>query len=261
MTRDPMTLLLLLAGLAAASPLAVAADEPLRVFLRGGEKTHNPVDNGQHDYPGFLGDWTKLLQGRGAHVDGALHFPGATDLEHTDVLVIHAGDGGTIAAPDREVLEAYLRRGGGLVILHDGMCSDDPGWFATLAGAAKKHGEMNWTRGKLPLHVKDPDHPTTRGMGDFAMDDEAFFLLRRAPGMHVLLEAALPSNGEVEPQAWSFEATLPGGKPHRSFVWMQGHWTARLLEPEARDFILRGIAWTARRPVDALLREVPPPRQ
>jgi hypothetical protein len=34
----------------------------------------------------------------------------------------------------------YLKRGGGVVVIHDGMCSDDPEWFAGIVGGAKQHG-------------------------------------------------------------------------------------------------------------------------
>ena len=43
--------------------------EPLRVFIRAGEKTHGP---GAHDHPRFLSEWTKLLNERGAKADGSL---------------------------------------------------------------------------------------------------------------------------------------------------------------------------------------------
>lgn len=254
MTLRSTTMALL--GALLAIPL-FAAEEPLRVFLRCGEKTHNPVGNGEHDYPAFLGEWAKILQERGVRVDGALHFPTAAELERTDVLVIYAGDGGNLGADERTILEAYLGRGGGLVVLHDGMCSNDPESFARLAGAAKKHGEMNWSRGRLRLRVVDPEQPITKGMADFTMDDEAFFLLRRTPEMRVLLEAPLPTSGVVEPQAWARETALAGGKTYRSFVWMQGHYTPKLLEPPARDLVLRGIAWAGFRPANELLVPLP----
>jgi len=244
-------------GLALAAPLGAQEEEPLRVFIRAGEKTHNPVDNGMHDYPAFLGDWTKILQGRGARVDGALHFPTAEELARTDVLVIYKGDGGSCSPAERAVLQPYLERGGGLVILHDGMCSDDAEWFAQLAGAAKQHGEMNFSPGELKLHVVDTEHPITAGVSDFTIDDEAFFLLRKAEGMHVLMEAPLPMNGEVHPQAWVYEKTLPGGEPHRSFVWIQGHYPRNFLQDELRDLILRGIAWAGKRAPDSLLTVIP----
>jgi trehalose utilization protein len=259
MSRRWLILMAALAGSALGAPLrAQDAGETLRVFLRGGPKTHNPVDNGQHDYPAFLADWSKLLMERGVAVDGALHFPVAERLARTDVMILYTGDGGICSRAERQVLDAYLRRGGGLVVLHDGMCSDDAEWFATIVGGAKQHGERNWSRGLLKLHVVDREHPITRDLADFEMDDEAFYLLRTRPGMHPLLEAPLPVNGEVTPQAWVYERTIPGGEPHRAFVWMQGHYTARLMEPGPRDLILRAIAWAGKRPVDELLM-VPSP--
>ena len=253
---------LVLAAVLLAWPLAApvgaqGAARPLRVFIRAGEKTHNPVGNGIHDYPAFLADWSKILLERGVQVDGALHFPTADELGRTDVLIIYKGDGGTCSPAERAALEPYLRRGGGLVVLHDGMCSDDPAWFAQVAGAAKQHGEMNYSPGPLKVRVADREHPITQATRDFEIDDEAFFLLRKAPGMHVLLEAPLPSSGEVHPQAWSYERTIPGGQPYRSFVWMQGHRTANFQKDAPRELILRGIAWAGRRPVDALLTAMP----
>jgi hypothetical protein len=44
--------LLVLAGSLISAPAA----EPLRVFIRGGAKTHGPADNRIHDHPRFLGD-------------------------------------------------------------------------------------------------------------------------------------------------------------------------------------------------------------
>ena len=143
----PMTRLLVGAAVAllVAPLVAEPPAPPLRVFIRAGVKTHNPVDNGIHDYPAFLAEWSKILLERGARVDGALHFPTAEELARTDVLVIYKGDGGTCRPAERRILERYLHDGGGLVVLHDGMCSDDPAWFAPLAGGAKQHGEMNYS--------------------------------------------------------------------------------------------------------------------
>ncbi|MBL9201380.1 MAG: hypothetical protein JNL39_12790, partial [Opitutaceae bacterium] len=42
---------------------ALAADAPLRVFIRSGPKSHGP---GQHDHPRFLAEWVPLLNARGA---------------------------------------------------------------------------------------------------------------------------------------------------------------------------------------------------
>ena len=246
---------ILVSALAAGILLNVAAAaqrEPLRVFIRAGEKTHGPAGNDQHDYPKFLTEWTRLLTDRGAAVEGALRFPTAEELGRTDVLIIFTGDGGTCSPAERALLTAFTKRGGGLVVLHDGMCSDDPAWFATVAGGAKQHGEMNWSRGILPIRFEDRAHPITRGLPDFELDDEAFFLLRKSPGIHVLASAPLPSNGEVAPQVWTYEKTAPGGRPYRSFVSMLGHYYRNFAEPAHQSLLLRGIAWAGKRDVDLL---------
>ena len=93
---------IVLALLAAAFPLAAQKGQPLRVFIRASEKTHGA---GEHDYPQFLRDWTKLLNERGAVARGALWFPTRDELDKTDVLVLYASDGNNIGPEDRKDLE------------------------------------------------------------------------------------------------------------------------------------------------------------
>ena len=45
----------------------------MHVYLQAGLKSHQV---GQHDYPQFLADWSKILTEHGAIVDGSLHRPG-----------------------------------------------------------------------------------------------------------------------------------------------------------------------------------------
>ena len=56
---------LLAACLLIGSTGATGAEPPLRVFLRGGPKTHGP---GEHDHPRFVEEWTRLLSERGCSV-------------------------------------------------------------------------------------------------------------------------------------------------------------------------------------------------
>src|SRR5882672_8309860 len=96
------------------------AAEPLRVFIRAGVKTHGP---NQHDHPRFLAEAKEFLPKRGLVVDGGLQFPTAEQLAKTDVLVIYAADGMKILGKQREDFEAFLKRGGGVVVIHDGVVS------------------------------------------------------------------------------------------------------------------------------------------
>jgi type 1 glutamine amidotransferase len=252
---------------AAASPSA----PPLRVYLQAGLKTHA---EGQHDYPQFLADWSKLLTRRGAIVDGGLHFPSERELAGVDVLVIYKGDAGYLGIDDRAALDAFLRRGGGLVSLHDALCGPDPEYFSAILGGAKKHGEVNYTlEADVAYTIVDASHPIMQGMTSFTIKDEAFFLITwaKSPEIKVLASApmaATPSagthKGEVVPQIWTYERALfpgPASEPYRAFVWMQGHNYANFGNPAVQSMLLRGIAWAGKRPVDTLMTDRPQPQR
>jgi type 1 glutamine amidotransferase len=269
-------LLLSLAGTMPQSARAQAPGAPLpqgqnakgmHIYIWAGLKSHG---EGQHDYPQFLADWSKILTERGAVVDGALHAPGSADLEHADVIVVYKGDAAFLSDSAKAALEAFVKRGGGLVSLHDSLCGPDPAYFATLVGGAKKHGEVNYTLdAPIPYTVVDKSNPIMKDMSDITISDEAFFTMTWAkdPEIHVLATAKIPPTrsagdhkDEVAPQIWTYEHTLPGGQPARAFVWMQGHTYANFANGQIQRTLLRGIAWAAKRPVDELVSYVAPPR-
>jgi type 1 glutamine amidotransferase len=244
---------------------APASLPPLRVYIHAGLKTHA---EGQHDYPQFLADWSKLLSNRGAIVDGGLHFPSARELANVDVMVIYKGDAGYLSMEDRATLDAFLRRGGGIVSFHDALCGPDPEHFASVVGGAKKHGEVNYTlEADVPYTVVDTKHPIMQGVSDFTIKDEAFFNMTwsKTPEIHVLATAVMAKTqsagthaGEVVPQLWTYEKSmLPGAQPFRAFVWMQGHNYVNFAHPSVQPMLLRGIAWAGKYPADALATERP----
>src|SRR5687768_15260689 len=190
-------LVLLLGGAVAYAQVPGAPRIPgqnqngMRVFLWTGLKTHAA---GQHDYPQFLADWSKLLTERGAVVSGALRPPSREDLDKTDVVVIYKGDVGYLTDADKAPIEAYVQRGGGLVSLHDALCGPDPAYFSKLLGGAKKHGEVNYTLdAPVPYTIADKEHPIMKDMSSVTLFDEAFFNMTWAPdpGIHVLATAEI----------------------------------------------------------------------
>ena len=239
----------------------------MHVYIWAGLKSHGL---GQHDYPQFLADWSKILTEHGAVVEGALHGPSAADLQKTDVIVLYKGDAGYLSDTQKADLEAYVKRGGGIVTLHDSLCGPDPAYFASLVGGAKKHGETNFTLdAPIPYTVVDKTNPIVKDMSDMTISDEAFFLMTWAkdPPVHVLVNAVIagaPSagehKGEIAPQMWTWEHTVPGGQPARAFVWMQGHTYANFANYQLERTLLRGIAWAGKHPVDELIDYVPPVR-
>jgi len=239
----------------------------MHIYLRAGLKTHGP---GLHDYPQFLADWSKILTEHGAVVDGSLHPPSATELEHTDVLVIYEGDSGYMSDRDKAALEGFIKHGGGVVSIHDSLCGPDPEYFATLVGGGKKHGQINYTlEADIPYKIVDKSDPIMQGMSDLTISDEAFFSMTWAkdPPIHVLATVVIPGTpsaglhkGEVVPQIWEYEHTLPGGQPARAFVWMQGHAYANFANPQIETMLLRAIAWAGKKPITELVDYVPPAR-
>lgn len=231
----------------------------IHLFIWAGPKTH---PEGLHDYPQLLADWSKDygdgLMMRGAIVDGALHPPTAADLEKTDVIVMYKGDAEVTMTPQQHAdLEAYIKRGGGFVSIHDSLCVADTEWWAnTVTGGAKKHGEQNFSAGMLHTTIVDKANPIMDGMKDFDVQEEAFMQMTWAKTpIHPLATVAMPGGphkDEVVPQIWTYEHTLPGGQPARAFVYMQGHVYKDLSDPSIYPMLQRGIAWAAKKPLDAL---------
>ncbi len=266
-------LLLALAALALAAvvPLS-AADAPLRVFIRSGPKSHGP---GQHDHPRFLQEWVPLLNARGARATGGNAFPTAAQLAETDVVVIHMQEGGNVAEADRASLNAYLARGGGLVVIHAAAVSRDPDWYKSIIGGSWRNGTTKWLEAPMHLYFSDRDHPITRDVSNWSMDDEIYYDMDLLPEVHVLASAYTPKSREigargdvaararaaeavaqrrgvnvydVQPQLWTYERTLPGGaKPYRAFVSLPGHRYDNFNRPNYRAILLRGIAWAGQR--------------
>jgi type 1 glutamine amidotransferase len=269
-----LSLVFLIAPVAGAQPGRGGAPLPqgqnargMHVYIWAGLKSHG---EGQHDYPQFLADWSKVLTEHGAVVDGALHGPSAANLEHTDVVVIYKGDAAYLGDEEKTAIEAFVKRGGGLVSFHDSLCGPDPAYFATLVGGAKKHGEVNFTLdAPIPYTVVDKSNPIMADMSDTTIWDEAFYNMTWAkdPAIHVLATAKIPPTrsagehkGEVVPQIWTYEHEVPGGQTARAFVWMQGHTYANFANYQIQRTLLRGIAWAGKRPVNELVDYVPPPR-
>ncbi len=251
---------------AAAATRAAEPAAPLRIFLRGGPKTHGPATNGLHDGPTWLKEWQPLLASRGAQVAGALRFPTAEELEQTDVLVMFAADAGTILGEQRASLEKFLKRGGGIVCFHDAVVTGrEPQWFKTIVGGSWENGVAKYFEGENTYFYVNPAHPIVKGAANFTIEDEVYWDLHLMPNAQILASsmqpvrpargAAAPTEpaiGKLIPQIWVYENQLERGQPYRAFVSLLGHHVTTFASPHARAIFLRGIAWAGRRDVDLL---------
>ncbi len=247
--------------------LVTAHAEPLHVFIRGGKKTHGP---NQHEHERFLSDWNTVLAERGMKVDGALDFPTADQLAHTDVLIMHAQAAGNITPEQRPVLDAFVKRGGGLVVIHAGAVADKPDtqpYWKSIVGGTWVQGTTKWKEGPMDLYYTENQqigggHPITRGASNFHLDDEIYYDMDLAPDIRVLATAYTPkvkdgkkpAEGgkahiyDIQPQMWVYEHTAEGGtQPSRAFVSIPGHLYDTFNMPHYRAILLRGIAWAGKR--------------
>lgn len=244
------------------SPSAFS-QEPLRVFIRAGAKSHGP---GAHDFPQFLKEWVPLLNERGAKADGGLSFPTKEQLDKTDVLILHAQEAGNIAlGEERKNLLEFIARGGGIVTIHAGAVSRDPEWFKGIVGGSWNHAHTKWLEGPMHLYFTDKENPITKEMSNFAMDDEIYYDMDILPECKILAGAYTPkplarneksakkaaestqggkkvSVYDVQPQVWTYEK-----ESYRSFVCIPGHYHKNFDHPVLRALILRGIAWAGKR--------------
>lgn len=245
--------------------LVTAQADPLRVFIRGGVKTHGP---NAHEHERFLHDWTALLAERGLKTDGALDFPTAGQLEQTDVLIFNAETAGNITPEQRPILEKFIQRGGGIVVIHAAAVANKPDtspYWKSIIGGSWVQGQTKWKEGPMDLYYVENErigggHPITKGASNFHLDDEIYYDMDISPEVRVLATAYTPkvkdgkkaAEGgkaniyDIQPQMWTYERTAEGGAtPYRAFVSIPGHLYSTFELPQYRAILLRGISWAA----------------
>lgn len=226
----------------AGSPEPPAKTRAIRVVLVAGRKDHGP---GEHDYPAWLRVWKELLSaGNDITVSTATDWPTAKEIETADVLVFYQQ--GTWTPERARDIDFFLLRGGGLVYLHyavDGG-KDAPG-FAKRIGLAWEGGRSKFRHGPLELGFETGDkHPIGRNFAKAKFVDESYWQLVGDPSKVRLLASGV-EDGKPQPLFWTLEP-----EKGRVFVSIPGHFSWTFDDPLFRVLILRGIAWTAREPVD-----------
>lgn len=146
--------------------------------------------------------------------------------------------------------------GVGLVMLHQGVDIDKDfgdrmqGWM----GAAWEKGysqRAHW----VDEFKSFPEHPITRGVKPFKIDDGYLYKLRFAAGMKgitPLLRTTNPKDKKAKLDdaaivSWAFEREGGG----RSFAFTGGHLHASFAEEGYRRFLVNGILWSAKHEIPA----------
>jgi len=240
------------------------------VFVRGGAKSHGPEGNGVHEHARFLTEATELLTERGMVVTGGKEFPTPEQLAKVDVLVMYAQEGGHIPKDKRPGMDAFLKRGGGVLLIHTAAVPEreegSAEYLKKIVGGTWVWDQTKWLEGPESLYFVDRTHPLTTGIANFDLQDEIYYDMDLSPDITVLAAAytpnlsgarkqdsrGLPGQGKVSvydiaPQIWTYENTLDGGKPYRAVVSLPGHLFGTFELPQYRAFLLRAIAWAGHR--------------
>jgi putative heme-binding domain-containing protein len=225
-----------------ALPASNGNHRTLNVVLAAGPKDHGP---GEHDYPLWQRRWRTLLElDENAHVSTADGWPTAGQWAKADLVVMYSANPGWSKEKALE-LDAYLARGGGLVLIHyavNGRGAADA--FAERIGLAWKDGASRFRHGPQELTFPDRKDPIARGLERLKLEDESYWRLDGdVKKVHVL--ATGQEEGQAQPLLWTREQ----GKG-RVFACIPGHYTWTFDDPLFRVLLLRGMAWAAGEPVD-----------
>jgi type 1 glutamine amidotransferase len=243
-------------------PLEVQPSDPAltKIALIAGRQSHGP---GEHEFFAGCAILMKLLQETPGVApvmarDGWPKNP-ETFKDAKSVVFFMDGGGGHPILQDRhrEEIQKLMDAGVGFVNLH------------YAVEYPKEYGEevLNWLGGyyetgySINPHWKAdiqslPDHPITRGVKPFAIQDEWYYCIRFAPdmkGVTPILKATPPDStrgtaeakkhpGREEILAWAFERPNGG----RSFGFTGAHFHKNWGDENFRRLVVNAILWTAK---------------
>jgi type 1 glutamine amidotransferase len=243
-------------------PLEVEPTDPklTRIVLVAGRASHGPL---AHEF--FAGTtilFNMLKQTPGVFPimarDGWPKNPKIFEGAKSTVFYMDGRGGHPIIKPDRmEMLQKLMDQGAGFVNLHYAV--DYPakqgetilGWMGGYYDAAISTNP-HWKADFRSL----PDHPITRGVKPFAIDDEWYFNMRFVEGLQdvtPILRAVPPDNkrgtadakkypGREEIVAWAYDR--PGGG--RGFGFTGGHNHRNWGDENFRRLVVNAILWSAK---------------
>jgi len=157
-----------------------------------------------------------------------------------------------LSEASRQNLIDYLKRGGGLVIVH----FSNGAWHSSLpkAGASDwpeyrricrrvwdHHGDSDHDPyGTFRVEVTRVEHPITTGMTGWDTSDELYFNQAGEEPIEPLITATSKKTGKNEPLAWAYRYG-----EGRVFQTVLGHDVASIKAPGTAELLRRGAAWAA----------------
>ncbi len=249
------------------------------VFLAGGP-SH---DFGSHEHRAGCLLLARKLSEAVPGVGTAVYSPWPDDpsvLGKADAIVVFAdGGGGNLIQQHLAELTPILDRPTGLVVIHYALDVSDPTVRQQMLRWIGGYYETFWSVNPVwRAEFRElPDHPITRGVRPFFIEDELYYHMRFQEGMEGVtpILTAIPPDatrtgpdgphsgnpavrarlGLPEHVAWAYQRPNGG----RGFGFTGGHWHWNWANDNYRTLVLNAIAWAAGIPVPPLgLRTSPP---
>ncbi len=250
----------------APKPAAEASLRPLTILFAGGAKDHPPRS---HSHDVLPKRWKVLLGGAGPGDEAVtnmyrpeveadrdlitsgspqvtalstLDWPTEEQFATADVIMLYQHPKCMSDAKHQQQIEAFLNRGGGLVLSHYVLWNASPA-LANLLGLAKGK-DSHYKHKVITLKLPEPRHPIMLGLPDtFTLADECFWSLQGDRSKVTALATSDETVGDkvsAEPVIWAYER----GKG-RVVASTLGHFDWTFDDPFFRTILLRGIAWAA----------------
>jgi type 1 glutamine amidotransferase len=243
-------------------PIEVQPDNPkaAKIVIVAGRRSHGP---GEHEFFAGSAILMKLLkQTPNVAVvmarDGWPKDPKTFKNAKAVVFYMDGGGGHPIIQKEhKEIVGKLMDQGVGFVNLHYAVeypKSQSDHVFAWLGGYYETNFSTNphWKADFKSM----PEHPITRGVKPFAINDEWYFNIRFAPeskDVTPILKAVPPDNvrgtaaakehpGRSEIVAWTFERADGG----RSFGFTGGHFHKNWGDENFRRLVTNATLWTAK---------------
>ncbi|HJQ81638.1 MAG TPA: ThuA domain-containing protein, partial [Lacipirellulaceae bacterium] len=245
-------------------------DRKRKVLFLAGAPSHG---YGAHDHWAGCKLLAKSLNDSGLAIEAEVHRYGWPEdskiFGGVDCIVIYAdGGGGHIVNRHLDEMDALTKKGVGLVCLHyavevpKGRVGEK--FLEWIGGYFETDWSVNphWTA----KYSKLPDHPITRGVAPFEINDEWYYHMRFRKGMQGVtpiltdlppadslarpdgshsgnpqVRAAI-ARGEPQHMAWAVEREDGG----RGFGFTGGHVHWNWADPNFRKLVLNAIAWCAK---------------
>ena len=170
---------------------------------------------------------------------------GSPLLQHYDATVLHFKNYAERLPLGKECLDglaAYVAKGKGLVIAHFGCGAfQEHDSFVNVAGRIwNPEFRAHDPRGAFQVHIKNPDHPVTKGLVDFETTDELYTCLDGETPITVLCDAVSVVDQKAYPMAFTVEG--PGGRVLHSVL---GHDPVAFQAEGVRTLYRQATAWAA----------------